>query len=281
MVSQIPQIRCRQIKAGDLEAVESLLARGFPARPRKYWATALGRLAARAVPEGCPQFGYVLEADGAAVGVLLLIYSERGGKIRCNMSSWYVEPAHRGHAALLSAMASKRKDVTYLNASAAEHTWPILEAQGYRRYTEGQFAALPALSLAGRSRVCVLSTADEGLADYDLLAAHADAGCVVLVAESADGASPFVFLRRRIEGLPVAAMQLVYARDTQRFVAAAGPLGRALLGHGAPVVILDAAGPVPGLVGRFYKDRTPRFFKGPDRPAMNDLAFTEMVVFGP
>ena len=214
-------------------------------------------------------------------GVLLVICSERAGRIRCNMSSWYVEPAHRGHAALLSAMAGRRKDVTYLNASAAEHTWPILQAQGYQRYTEGQFAAAPALSLRGKARVRPLSEADAGLADYDLLKAHAEAGCLVLVADTSAGPAPFVFLRRRIRGLPVAAVQLVWDPGADAFAANAGPLGRALLRHGAPVVILDAEGAIPGLPGRFFRDRTPRFFKGPDRPRVNDLAFTEMVVFGP
>jgi hypothetical protein len=35
---------------------------------------------------------------------------------------------------------------------------------------------------------------------------------------------------------------------------------------------------MPGLL---FKERGPRFFKGPERPRQNDLAFTEMVVFGP
>jgi hypothetical protein len=282
MVSSVAQIRCRQIKAADLEAVADLLARGFPAKPRKYWTSALDRLAARNVPENSPQFGYLLEADGAVVGVLLLIFSQDGGRIRCNMSSWYVEPAHRGHAAILAAMAARQKHVTYLNISAAEHTWPILEAQGYRRYTEGQFAALPALSLKGRGEARPLSDPEESLPEYGLLRAHADAGCVVLVCETPQGREPFVFLRRRVDKLPFAAMQLVWARSTGAFVACAGPLGRALLlRYGAPAVICDAEGRIPGLAGRFFKDRTPRFFKGPDRPRVNDLSFTEMVLFGP
>jgi len=74
--------------------VADLLARGFPARPRKYWTSALARLAARGAPDGCPRFGYLLEADGAPVGVLLLIFAESGGAVRCNVSSWYVEPAY-------------------------------------------------------------------------------------------------------------------------------------------------------------------------------------------
>src|SRR5271155_5317444 len=192
--SSPPQVRCRQIRQSDLDAVADVLARGFPAKPRKYWTSALDRLAERGAPEGCPTFGYLLEADGAVVGVLLLIFAETDGALRCNVSSWYVEPAHRGHAALLAGMASKLKHVTYINTSPETHTWPILDALGYRRYSQGQFAAVPALTLGGEGRVRLLAETDRGLPDYDLLAAHAQAGCLALICETADGPEPFVFL---------------------------------------------------------------------------------------
>jgi len=279
--SSPPQVRCRQIRQSDLDAVADLLARGFPAKPRKYWTSALDRLAERGAPEGLPPFGYLLEAEGAVVGALLLIFAETGGAVRCNVSSWYVEPAHRGHAALLAGMASKLKHVTYINTSAATHTWPILDALGYRRYSQGQFAAVPALKLGGEGRVRPLGGADRGLPDYALLAAHAEADCLALICETAAGPEPFVFLPRRISRLPFAAAQLVYARDTDRFAACAGPLGRFLLTRGAPLVICDAPAPISGLAGVWFRDRGPRYFKGPQRPRLNDLAFTEMVVFGP
>jgi len=279
--SASPQIRCRQIREPDLAGVADLLARGFPSKTRNYWTTALARLEAHGAPDDCPKFGYLLEADGATVGVLLLIFSRNGGFLRCNVSSWYVEPAHRSQAALLANMASKLKHVTYLNTSAAPHTWPILEALGYERYSLGQFAAVPALKLGGKGRVRLLGAGDTDLPDYDLLRQHADAGCVAVVCETERGALPFVFLRRHIDRLPFAAMQLVYARDNDDFTACAGPLGRFLLAQGAPLVICDAPAPISGVPGIWFKDRGPRYFKGPDRPRLNDLAFTEMVLFGP
>ena len=275
-----PQVRCRQIREPDLDAVADLLTRGFPARTRKYWTTALARLEALGAPAGCPKYGYLVEADGAVVGVLLLIFSQGVAGVRCNVSSWYVEPSHRGHAALLASMASKLKHVTYINTSAAAHTWPILDALGYRRYSQGQFAAVPALKPGG-GKVRPLGDSDCDLPDYDLLRAHADAGCLALVCDTALGPAPFVFLRRRISGLPFRAAQLVYARDTEGFADCAGSLGRFLLRRGAPIVICDAPSPVPGLAGVWFKDRGPRYYKGPQPPRLNDLAFTEMVVFGP
>ena len=214
---------------------------------------------------------------------MLLIFGTVDGVVRCNISSWYVESAFRGHAAVLAAMATKLKHVTYINTSAAAHTWPILEAQGYRRYSRGQFAAIPALSPARGVTARALTDSDEhrALPDYELLRAHADAGCVVAVCDTPEGPLPFVFLRRRISRAPIPILQLFYARDTGSFTRCAGPLGRFLLTRGGPTVIFDADGPVPGLVGLFFKDRGPRFFKGPTQPRPNDLAFTEMVVFGP
>jgi hypothetical protein len=76
-------------------------------------------------------------------------------------------------------------------------------------------------------------------------------------------------------------MQLIYARDTDRFVACAGPLGRSLLRRGAPLVLCDAPAPIAGLAGLWFRNRGPRYFKGPERPRLNDLAFDERVVFGP
>jgi hypothetical protein len=276
------KVRCRQIREADLDAVAELLTRGFPAKPRKYWTTGLSRLGALKPLEGCPRYGYVLEANGVIAGVLLLIFAEIGGRIRCHVSSWYVEPEHRGHAAILASMASKLKHVTYINTSAATHTWPILDALGYERYSAGQFACLPALA-GGEGRVRRLGQGhvDTHLPEADLLRRHAEAGCLVLVHEQDDTFEPFVFLKRRISGLPLPAMQLIYARDTERFVSSAGSLGRFLLREGAPVVICDAPAPIPSLRGVWFKDRGARYFKGPERPRLNDLAFSEMVVLGP
>jgi hypothetical protein len=286
MSALLQKVRCRPIGDADLGAVAELLAVGFPDRTRAYWSAGLARMARRAGIEGCPRFGYMLEADGAAVGAILLIFTDLGGrseaKIRCNISSWYVAPAFRAYAAQLSATALKLKHVTYLNISPAEHTWPLLIAQGYRRYSEGQFASLPILSRrAGRTGVRVVRPgAAAGLPEDDLLAAHAAAGCLSLVCESAGRRDPFVLARRRIAYSPVGLMQLVWCRDTADFARCAGALGGFLAQRGVLGVILDANAPVPGLFGKYFKGRQPKYFKGAEAPRLNDLAFTETVLFG-
>jgi len=276
------RLRCRQITAADFAVVLDLLGRGFPERPRSYWVAALGALEARRPPEGCARFGYLLEADETAAGVHIVICNEpreaSDGEIRCHASAWYVEPAYRSHAALLASLASRQKQVTYLNTTAAPHTWATLSAVGYRRYTQGQFAAAPALSRGPRGRVTAFGSAHAGLPEHRLLAAHAALGCLSIVCETDAGRQPFVFLRRRVRRAPVGVAQLVWCRDTADFVASAGSIGRWLLGQGVSCVLLDADGPVPGLVGRYFPDRNPRFFKGPNQPRANDLAFSETVL---
>jgi hypothetical protein len=130
-----PKLRCREISETDLESVAALLTRGFVGRSRDYWMQGLRRQAARQVPNGYPRFGYLLDLDGAAVGVLLLLYTSRsdGGDvaIQCNLSSWYVEPAFRNYAPMLTKIAQRHNEVTYLNISPATWTWPIIEAQGF------------------------------------------------------------------------------------------------------------------------------------------------------
>jgi hypothetical protein len=280
-------VRRRQITENDLDAVADLLTAGFPERGRAYWGAGLARLAARPPIEGCPRFGYMLEAEGVAVGVIILIFTAFGdepeARIRCNISSWYVAPAFRAYADELSAIALKLKHVTYLNISPAEHTWPLLTAQGYRRYTEGQFACIPLLSRRGtptRVHTNMASPFLKRLAERDLLAAHAEAGCLSLVCESEGRLDPFVLAPRRVTASPVGLMQLIYCRDTTDFVRRAGALGRFLLKRGVGGVILDANAPVPGLVGRYFKGRQPKYFKGANRPRLNDLAFTETALFG-
>ena len=104
----------------------------------------------------------MLDHGGTPVGVLLLIYTARdeGGRtsIRCNVSSWYVEPDFRNYAPILSGVAQRHKHVTYANISPKRRTWRTIEAQGFRDYCGGSFISFPALSRpAGRLRRACLS----------------------------------------------------------------------------------------------------------------------------
>jgi hypothetical protein len=290
----IQTTRCREITETDLDAVADLLTRGFVGRSRDYWMQGLRRQAARTVPQGYPRFGYMLDNGGTPVGVLLLLYTFRdeGGEpsIYCNLSSWYVEPAFRNYATLLTKIAQRHKEVTYLNISPATWTWPIIEAQGFASYCSGLFFSIPILSSLARGMTVETLAPDtravEGLSDaeVELLTRHARYGCLSLVCRRPGGlAVPFILMPMRIRRGWIAppAMQLIYCRDIAEFVECAGAVGRSLVWHGKVSVILDANGPVAGLAGLFSRARGRKYFKGPHRPRLSDLTDTELVLYGP
>ena len=289
-----PQIRCREISEADLDRVADLLTRGFAGRSRDYWMQGLKRQAARRdVPQGYPRFGYMLDHEGMPVGVLLLLYTLRpcDGElaIHCNLSSWYVEPAFRNYATMLTKIAQRHNEVTYFNISPASWTWPIVEAQGFRAYCKGLFCSFPLLSRPVPGTTVEIVSSDtteiEGLpASYvELLARHAAYGCLSLVCRTASDVKPFVLLPMRIRRglIMLPAMQLVYCRDVADYVASAGAIGKALLRQGKISVFFDANGPAEGVAGFYTEKRGRKYYKGPHQPRLADLSDTELVLYGP
>ena len=269
---------------GDLDRLADLFKRGFGARrTRTFWQRALACLKARSVPDDMPRYGYVLENAGAPVGAILLICAATpgDGTVRANVSSWYVEEAFRSYAPLLVSQALKRKDVTYLNISPVRHTWPILEAQGYRRYSNGVFVALPALqrSRAGRVRMLAADAEPDAPFERDLMREHAGYGCLSFWCVTPERAFAFVFRPRFVKGVFPCA-QLIYCADMAEVVRFAGPIGRYLARRGLPIMVVDANGPIAGLRGRYFDDTMPKYFRGPVRPRLGDLAYTEAALFG-
>jgi hypothetical protein len=284
--------RFREISESDLDAVGDLLTRGFVYRSREYWMRGLRRQSARAIPAGTPRYGYMIENQGVPVGCLLLIYSNKiidgTAETFCNVSSWYVDPPFRNQAALFAAMTQKRKDVTYFNITPAEPTWPILEAQGFEAYCRGLYFSVPLFSRSERGimieQVAPDTPSVKNLSDADLamLKRHAEYGCLSLVCHTAHEALPFVFfpLRKRRGIIPMPAMQLGFCRNIPDYVRCAGALGKYLLRYAKPVIILDANGPVAGLPGLYTETRGRKYFKGPHRPRLGDLADTELAIYG-
>jgi hypothetical protein len=285
----VPAIRCRQITEIDVPGITALLACGFPSRDLQFWQDALAQLGARRPPADLPQYGYLLESGDRLVGAILLICAQvqtgEASLRRCNLSSWYVEPEFRSYGSLLVSRALAHKNVTFLNISAAPHTWPIIEAQGFCRYSNGVFVAVPALNgLFGSSGVKILDARTRPTVAFDpleqdILVQHADLGCISLWCATSERAYPFVFRPRRVKKLLPCA-QLIYCRDVGDFVRFAGPLGRRLLRHGKPFAIVDANAPIPGLIGLYRRGTMPRYFKGPQKPRLGDLAYTEYAVIG-
>lgn len=281
-------IQCREIETSDVDAVVDLLTRGYgDQRTQAFWATALDRLARHDTPPGLPKFGYMLDAGGTAVGVILLIFSRVAGadgeEIRGNVSSWYVDEAYRPYGTMLISRALRHKQATYLNVTPAPHTWPILKAQGYRQYCAGRMMTFPWLSAHfGGARISRYDPASPpaGITptERQLLAAHASYGCICLIADAGDGAHPFVFAPRVKHGV-VSLAFLIYCRSFDEFRRFAPGLGRAMLRRLYPMIVVDADGKVAGLPGR-YTAGHPKFVRGQSQPRLGDLAYTERAMFG-
>src|ERR1700685_1120241 len=100
---------------------------------------------------------------------------------------------------MLVSQALRHKNVTYMNVSSAPHTRPIIEAQGFSRYCDGIFIAIPALlGLFGGAAVEVFAADRQPDVDFDpfdrdVLAQHAALGCISLWCATSERAYPFVF----------------------------------------------------------------------------------------
>ena len=288
--SAAADVVCRVIEERDLAKVVDCLMRGFPERPRAFWTDGLARLAARPPVDDLPRFGHLLAAGETIVGVLLQIVSTRetadGRYVRCNMAGWCVDPDYRSYGHPLHARAISRREVVYFNVTPAPHTLPTLAAVGYRRYSEGQVIFAPLLSHgeAGARVVAFAPNRPEAAlisdADARLLADHAALGCYAFIGLSGNEARPLIFQPRRFWRERVPCVHLVYCRDPSDLERFGPAYGRALARHGRLFVVADAVGPIPGLAGRFFAGREPRYYKGPRAPSPCDLADTELVIFG-
>jgi hypothetical protein len=285
------KISCRPIRGEDLPVVADLLHAGFPSRTREYWGEALRRLAARTPPEDCVQFGHLLEVGGRPAGVLLMIFSASpdgsGPSIRGNVSSWYVMPEARTYAGLLVLRALRPRAASFINVSPAPWTPPIITAQGFKKFSAGIFAALPAFARRGSANTRLNARPEEwstmrgiGEADLRLLRDHDAFGCLGLWCETRDGGQPFVFRRRRIKpgGIPCA--QLIYCRSLEDLEHHAGALGRFLTLRGMPLLLVPSDRALRGVPGRLFPQRLPIYFRGATAPRIGDLSYTEAALFG-
>jgi hypothetical protein len=287
-------VGCREISPTDLDAVADLLTAGFPRRKRNYWVAALRYLKERDAPEGFPRYGYMLVQGDRVAGVVLLIFTAgmngRAGSIRCNVSSWYVTPEYRALAPLLVHRALRHKQVTFINTSPADNTLPTIKAQGFERYCTGVFAATPALTTrawTGRAiRLADTARAQDYLLDFEvaLLQDHAACGCLSLILQQNGNSYP-VILRRRLVGrnatyVGIPCAQLIYVRDLECVVRLSGLIGRYLAVRGMPMLLIGTNQKIAGLPGKYYAGRAPLYYKGPDRPRLGDLAYTEAALFG-
>ena len=277
----------REIRDDDLEAVRDLLVEGFPLRSADYWAKGLANLGALPQIEGFPRYGYLVEADGAPQGVLLTINSDRGGHgpRTTHFSSWYVREPYRQFALLLLRSGMDLKDTIFVNPSPSDFILPILKRFGYEPYTAGMVMLDPRTAARRGPRggtVRRLGSRDlAGLSDAEGLVAedHLRMGCEVLRLET-DARAGLLIHRRKWIRRAVPCSQVILA-DPGLVLELAGPVMRAVARRGSLVALCDVGGDRrEPAIGRVFTHQI-RYFKGPQAPAVGDLAYSELAVFGP
>jgi hypothetical protein len=275
------KIRSREIEPSDFAGVATLLGKGL-GYPPEYYLEIFHALERHDTPPGFPKYGYLLEANKGVVGGIIVIYSRITHTaiphIRCHVSGWYVDPNYRLYAAMLAAKATGRKDVCYLNVSARPATRSIIEAQGFHKYSNGQFLSIPLFHLFDKNTDVELTpfgheppgeiTADA----FDLMSAHDRYGCLCLWYTIEKRSYPLIFRSKSFKGF-IPGVQLIYCGDVNMLTRCMRNIGIYLAKRGLWLVSIDANGPIPGLKGKYFDGVEPRFYKG-QQPAVGDLAFT-------
>ncbi len=279
------KVHSREIIDSDLDAVAKLLTKAF-GYSRAYFPQLLDTLAHHSTPAGFPKYGYVLVSDSLIVGAILLIFSAIRSSaeccIRCHVTSWSVDPAYRPYAALFFAKALSHKDVTYLNVLLVPRSLPFIKLQGFSKFTDGQFAAIPLLSRSlGEGHVQFVpvdaaSNTNVDAFEQELLVDHSNYGCISLWCITQESAHPFVFQPRSFKRT-IPGVQLVYCRDVNEFVRFARPIGLFLALRGKFFVAVNSNGRIPGLSGKYFAGARPLYCKG-TMPHIGDLAYTQTVM---
>jgi hypothetical protein len=265
-----------------------LLQRGFPERPHRFWEAGLARMRTFGdnAAAGWP-LGQLLLAGRQPVGVVLTPVSLRaapGGPPRpiVNLSSWYVEPEHRGRAPLMLRGLLRDRTATYTDLTPSGPVQRLLHALGFTAFSAGIGLVFLPAAAATRSRRGVILPLDALPADAldaderALLRRQAALGCELLAFASPAGWQPLVLRRRPLRRLPAA--QVLYCRDHVALAGQLGPLARHLLRAGCLFLIVDrpAAGGGPGLA---WRRQERRFVKGGSFAGRTDHLGSELCYF--
>jgi hypothetical protein len=103
-------------------------------------------------------------------------------------------------------------------------------------------------------------------------------GWVSVTVEKEGIVSPFVFKPRLLDKPPVPVMDMMFTRSPDDFRRCVPALARYFLRRGSMGFLVD--GDIAGLLSHYVEGKEPRYFKGPHRPVLGDLAYTEKVIFG-
>lgn len=274
--------KIREIQEADLPTVVHLLCEGFQRRNRLYWEQALSFLSGKPRVRNLPVFGLALDVDGVLQGVMLMISSQKGDDIFCNLSSWYMRPEFRAFSPLLFQRALRFKGVCYTDCSPAPHIMPIIQKFGFRPYTAGTLLIDPRACWRRGEKirdVRRLTEGDCGAAEQEVVNRHLSYGCEGFLLESAS-ASPMPVLYRttKLKGkLPAA--RILYGQPA-RVLSSSGPLMRNLIKRGILLMLVDLPCDFVPDLGLVFPDYDLRYVKGSTPPEVGDLLDTEVSIFG-
>jgi hypothetical protein len=173
-----------------------------------------------------PERGYALYADGKPVGFLGTIFSQRqlAGKTErvCSLSSWIVEPAHRGSSLMLVMPILKLKGCTILNPTPSPDAYEIFRKLGFLPLENERFVLPP---LPGLAEMASAWSGSFSRFPEDLLRELSGASRAIYDDLSTCGATEHVLLRHgkrqcyvvatgvHRRGLPFAEIQYISDKD--------------------------------------------------------------------
>lgn len=276
-------VQIREITSADLPEVVAVLREGFPRRTLAYWQTGIANLERRAEVPDYPRFGYVIDANNAVQGVILLLTADLGNGPRSTLSSWYVRPAHRAFATFLFQRTLKTKGGIFLDLSPSNHALPIAKAFGFKPYTTGVIlldARAAWRTATGRVTPIRASMIDSLPSPIRAVTkSHFGYGCAGFELQDATGSGIALYRIKMLKGaIPCA--QFLFG-DPARLIALAGPLMRALIRLRIPTALIDSDGTETVVAGKLMAGRSIRYVRGSITPSTGDLLETEFAIFGP
>jgi hypothetical protein len=268
----------------------ALLCRGFPEQAQSFWEAGLAeieRLHAH-FDQGDAPLGYLMSMAERDVGVLLTCRSARrrpDGSLYpvVNLSSWYVDPNFRLLAPMMLRRVVAESGSLYTDLTPSHGVARINPQLGFELWNDGMMIAgsLPWAAMpAGTAEVLPFDAgSDAGLhpQDRDLLAWHADRGCMAALLNDADRSQPLLFRMIRRKGVPFA--HLIYAESRIAVTQNLAPIMRYLLARGVFLLCVDAIKSDCPLGTKFWPTRK-TFWKGEMRRDRIDYAYSELVLLG-
>ncbi len=275
----------RPIDRRSLDETLPLLQRGFAHAPA-FWAAALERLKRYQSPAPDSPAAYLLDVKGDPVGVILSIASERtaaDGTMRrvVNLSSWFVDEAHRWRAPRMLQQLTASDDTLYTDLTPTAPVQSMIGRLGFNRWTEGTLLyPLPlfALGRTGNAHVARFGSLPADAlpaAVQRIMADHASLGCLTAALWDGIRLHPLIFSRMRRKGLPIA--RLLYAEDRTVVKNHLAAIARFLLRE-KTVLLAMTADRSERIPGSFFTRRAPpTFYKGTMNTSAIDHAYSEFV----